>query len=61
MSGEGRHKLGFTIPLAEPLPGAFYLRLLSDTWLHVSGCLRIHSSWSNFSPVPANESMQQQQ
>jgi hypothetical protein len=40
MAGEGRHKLGFTIPLAEPLPGAFYLRLLSDTWLHVrtEGC-----------------------
>lgn len=35
MAGEGRQKLGFTIPLAEPLPGAFYLRLLSDAWLHV--------------------------
>jgi hypothetical protein len=36
MAGQGAQKLGFTIPLAEPLPGAFYLRLLSDSWLHVS-------------------------
>lgn len=41
MAGEGRHKLGFTIPLAEPLPGAFYLRLLSDAWLHAEETLEL--------------------
>lgn len=36
MAQEGPQKLGFTIPLVEPLPAQYYIRLVSDNWLHVS-------------------------
>jgi hypothetical protein len=35
MCGEGPQKLGFTIPLMEPLPPQYYIRLVSDNWLQV--------------------------
>ena len=37
MAREGRQKLAFTIPIFEPLPPQYYIRLVSDNWLHVSG------------------------
>lgn len=36
MAMEGPQKLAFTIPLMEPLPPQYYVRLVSDNWLHVS-------------------------
>lgn len=36
MALEGPQKLGFTIPLMEPLPPQYYIRLVSDNWLQVS-------------------------
>lgn len=32
---EGAQKLAFTIPLMEPLPPQYYVRMVSDNWLHV--------------------------
>jgi hypothetical protein len=34
----GAQKLAFTTPLAEPLPPQYYLRLVSDAWMHVRRC-----------------------
>jgi hypothetical protein len=36
MTLEGPQKLAFTIPLMEPLPPQYYVRMVSDNWLHVS-------------------------
>jgi Sec63 Brl domain len=36
MAHQGPQRLGFTIPLREPLPNALTLRLVSDSWLQVS-------------------------
>lgn len=35
MALEGAQKLGFTIPLMEPLPPQYYIRLVSDNWMQV--------------------------
>lgn len=35
MAMEGPQKLAFTIPLMEPLPPQYYVRLVSDNWLQV--------------------------
>jgi activating signal cointegrator complex subunit 3 len=37
MAMEGAQKLAFTIPLMEPLPPQYYVRLVSDNWLQVRG------------------------
>lgn len=37
MAMEGPQKLAFTIPLMEPLPPQYYVRLVSDNWLQVGG------------------------
>jgi len=34
---EGPQKLAFTIPIHEPLPPQYYVRVVSDSWLGVSG------------------------
>jgi hypothetical protein len=36
MALEGLQKLAFTIPLMEPLPPQYHVRLVSDNWLKVS-------------------------
>lgn len=40
MAREGTQKLAFTIPIFEPLPPQYYVRLVSDSWLQVGrlGC-----------------------
>lgn len=37
---EGPQKLAFTIPIYEPLPPQYYVRLVSDSWLQVRGALK---------------------
>jgi hypothetical protein len=41
MAIQGAQKLGFTIPLVEPLPSVYYVHLVSDNWLGVSASLCI--------------------
>eukprot|EP00879_Flechtneria_rotunda_P031132 GHRR01033984.1.p1 GENE.GHRR01033984.1~~GHRR01033984.1.p1 ORF type:complete len:725 (+),score=211.87 GHRR01033984.1:283-2457(+) len=41
MASEEVQKLGFTIPLAEPLPGQYFIRLVSDNWLQAEEVLEV--------------------
>ncbi|CAG9467191.1 unnamed protein product [Pedinophyceae sp. YPF-701] len=34
MASEGQHTVAFTIPIFEPLPSQYYVRAISDSWLH---------------------------
>lgn len=37
MAREGPQRLAFTIPIFEPLPPQYYIRVISDDWLQVGG------------------------
>ncbi|CAK0786311.1 hypothetical protein CVIRNUC_009524 [Coccomyxa viridis] len=39
MAREAEHRLAFTIPIFEPLPSQYYIRAVSDTWLHAETTL----------------------
>jgi pre-mRNA-splicing helicase BRR2 len=44
-SGEDEHVLVFSVPILEPLPPAYFVRVISDRWLHSESVLPI--SFSN--------------
>ncbi|EIE24813.1 Sec63-domain-containing protein [Coccomyxa subellipsoidea C-169] len=39
MMREPQHRLAFTIPIFEPLPSQYYIRVVSDTWLQAEATL----------------------
>ena len=40
-SGEDEHVLTFSVPILDPLPPAYFVRLLSDRWLHSESVIPI--------------------
>lgn len=38
---EGQSIITFTIPIFEPLPPQYYIRAISDTWLHAEDLLTV--------------------
>jgi pre-mRNA-splicing helicase BRR2 len=43
-SGDDEHVLVFSVPILEPLPPVYFIRVLSDRWLHSSAVLPISFS-----------------
>lgn len=42
MNLEGaQHRLSFTIPIFEPLPAQYYVRLVADGWIHAEAVAAI--------------------
>eukprot|EP00775_Hariotina_reticulata_P011234 gene11234-11383_t len=41
MASQGPQKLGFTIPLVEPLPSVYYIHLVSESWLGAEETLEV--------------------
>ncbi len=45
MAREEAQSLAFTIPIFEPLPAQYYVRAVSDTWLHAEALLEVSFRW----------------
>jgi hypothetical protein len=45
MAREEAQTLAFTIPIFEPLPAQYYVRAVSETWLHAEALLEVSFRW----------------
>jgi activating signal cointegrator complex subunit 3 len=41
MMREGQQRVAFTVPIFEPLPSQYYIRVVSDAWLGAESLLTV--------------------